>query len=216
MDVILLRLSESFLINCKLFGGTLLFAIPLGLLIAFGSMSKFRPISALTKIFVWIIRGTPLMLQVLIIFFVPGLINVNYGWALPTFGRFGGALVAFVINYACYFSEIYRGGIESIPGGLNEAGQVLGMTKSQIFIRIKLLPLIKRIVPPMGNEIITLIKDTSLARIISNKEIIMMANEYSNQGIIWPLFGTGLFFLVFVGVLTLLFGYLERKLNYFE
>ena len=185
-------------------------------MICFGARSKFKPLAWLVKTFVWVIRGTPLMLQVIIIFFVPSLIKLNYGLDIPTFGRFGGAAVAFVINYACYFSEIYRGGIDSIPRGQYEAGQVLGMTKLQIFTNITLLQLIKRIVPAMGNEIITLIKDTCLARIISNKEIIMMANEYSNKGLIWPLFSTGLFFLVFVGGLTLLFGYIERKLDYFK
>ena len=190
--VILARLCEAFVINCELFAVTLLFAIPLGLLICFGSRSKFKPLAWLVKTFVWIIRGTPLMLQVIVIFFVPGLLRVNYG------------------------IEIYRGGIDSIPKGQYEAGQVLGMTKGQIFFKVTLLQLVKRIIPPMGNEIITLVKDTSLARIISNKEIIMMANEYSSKGLIWPLFSTGLFFLVFVGVLTLLFGWIERKMNYFR
>lgn len=215
-SVIIGRLFEAFWLNCELFAVTLLFAIPLGLVICFGARSKFKPLAWLVKTFVWVIRGTPLMLQVIIIFFVPSLIKLNYGLDIPTFGRFGGAAVAFVINYACYFSEIYRGGIDSIPRGQYEAGQVLGMTKLQIFTNITLLQLIKRIVPAMGNEIITLIKDTCLARIISNKEIIMMANEYSNKGLIWPLFSTGLFFLVFVGGLTLLFGYIERKLDYFK
>ena len=193
MSVILGRLFEGFWINCQLFGLTLLFALPLGLLISFGSMSRFQPLAWLIKTFVWIIRGTPLMLQLIT-----------------------AAVVAFVINYACYFSEIYRGGIEAVPKGQTEAGQVLGMTKRQIFFKVTLLQVVKRILPPMGNEIITLVKDTSLARIISNKEIIMMAGEYSSKGLIWPLFTTGLFFLVFVGVLTLLFGYIERKLNYFK
>ncbi len=216
MAVIISRLCEAFLINCQLFGATLLFALPLGLVVCFGSRSKFKPLAWLVKTFVWIIRGTPLMLQVIVIFYVPGLLSINYGWDIPSFGRFGGAAVAFVINYACYFSEIYRGGIDSIPRGQYEAGQVLGMTRGQIFFRVTLLQLVKRIIPPMGNEIITLIKDTCLARIISNKEIIMMANEYSNKGLIWPLFSTALFFLVFVGVLTLLFGWLERRLSYFR
>ena len=214
--VILKRLCEAFWINCELFFVTLIFAIPLGLVICFGSRSKFKPLAWLIKTFVWIIRGTPLMLQVIVFFFVPGILNVNYGWSLPMFGRFSGAAVAFVINYACYFSEIYRGGIDSVPKGQYEAGAVLGMTKTQIFFKVTLMQLVKRIIPPMGNEIITLVKDTSLARIISNKEIIMMANEYTSKGLIWPLFSTGLFFLVFVGALTLLFGWLERKMNYFR
>ena len=215
-SVIIGRLCEAFWLNCELFAVTLLFAIPLGLVICFGARSRFKPLAWLVKTFVWIIRGTPLMLQVIVIFFVPSLMKLNYGWDIPTFGRFSGAAVAFIINYACYFSEIYRGGIDSIPRGQYEAGQVLGMTKMQIFTNITLLQLIKRIVPAMGNEIITLIKDTCLARIISNKEIIMMANEYSNKGLIWPLFSTAVFFLLFVGILTLVFGYIERKLDYFK
>ena len=216
VKVILARLCEAFVINCELFFVTLLFAIPLGLVICFGSRSKFKPLAWLIKTFVWVIRGTPLMLQVIVFFFVPGIMNVKYGWNLPMFGRFSGAAVAFVINYACYFSEIYRGGIDSIPKGQYEAGEVLGMTKSQIFFKVTLMQLIKRIIPPMGNEIITLVKDTSLARIISNKEIIMMAGEYTSKGLIWPLFFTGVFYLVFSGGLTILFGYLEKKLDYFK
>ena len=211
-----MQLLMGFCESIKVFLLTLLFSIPLGLVICFGSRSKFKPLAWLVKTFVWVIRGTPLMLQVIVIFFVPGLLKVNYGIDIPTFGRFSGAAVAFVINYACYFSEIYRGGIDSIPKGQYEAGEVLGMTKSQIFFKVTLLQLIKRIIPPMGNEIITLVKDTSLARIISNKEIIMMANEYTSKGLIWPLFSTGLFFLVFVGALTILFGYIERKMDYFR
>ena len=239
MNVIISRLAESFLLNCQLFGLTLLFSIPLGLIICFGSMSRwtplyfwghgenpssfalalsrFRPISLVTKTFVWIIRGTPLMLQLLIIFMGPGLMGFGNIWGFwGRNSRLAAAVVAFVINYACYFSEIYRGGIEAIPKGQTEAGQVLGMTKTQIFFKVTLLQVVKRIIPPMGNEFITLVKDTSLARIISYQEIIMMATEYTSKGLIWPLFSTGLFFLVFVGGLTLLFGWLERKLNYFK
>lgn len=216
IPVIIERLSESFLINCKLFILTLLFSLPLGLLIAFGSMSRFRPIRWLVRTFVWTIRGTPLMLQLIIIFYGPGLLEMHFSWPNGSSGRFVAAVVAFVINYACYFSEIYRGGIESIPRGQYEAGQVLGMTKRQIFFKVTLLQVIKRILPPMGNEVITLVKDTSLARIIANKEIIMMAGEYSSKGLIWPLFATGIYFLVFVGVLTLLLDWLEKKLHYFR
>lgn len=210
------RLSESFLINCKLFALTLVFSLPLGLVIAFGSMSRFRPIRTVVKTFVWIIRGTPLMLQLMIIFYGPGLLNMSFSWPNGEAGRFTAATVAFVINYACYFSEIYRGGIESIPKGQYEAGQVLGMTKNQIFFKVTLLQVVKQILPPVGNEVITLVKDTSLARIIANKEIIMMAGEYSSRGLIWPLFATGIYFLVFVGVLTLLLDWLEKKLSYFH
>ena len=210
------RLTSAFLLNCKLFGLTLLFALPLGLVIAFGSMSRFAPLRGAVKTFVSIIRGTPLMLQIIVIFLGPGLLGFKTPWPSNSSGRMVAAVVAFVINYACYFSEIYRGGIESVPKGQTEAGQVLGMTKSQIFFKVTLLQVIKRILPPMGNEIITLVKDTSLANVISNKEIIMMAKEYSAKGLIWPLFSTAIFFLVFVGVLTVLFGWAEKKLDYFR
>jgi polar amino acid transport system permease protein len=216
IHVIVGRLSESFLLNFELFILTLVFSLPLGLLIAFGSMSRFRPLRGLIRIIVWVVRGTPLMLQLMIIFFGPGLLNMSFTWPNGASGRFVAATVAFVINYACYFSEIYRGGIESIPKGQYEAGQVLGMTKGQIFFKVTLLQVIKRILPPVGNEVITLVKDTSLARIIANKEIIMMAGEYSSKGLIWPLFATGIYFLIFVGVLTLLLDWLEKKLSYFH
>jgi polar amino acid transport system permease protein len=216
ISVIIGRLSESFLLNLNLFALTLLFSLPLGLIIAFGSMSRFRPIRAVVRTFVWMIRGTLLMLQLMIIFYGPGLLDMSFSWPSGDSGRFVAATVAFIINYACYFSEIYRGGIESIPKGQYEAGQVLGMTKSQIFFKVTLLQVVKRILPPTGNEVITLVKDTSLARIIANKEIIMMAGEYSSKGLIWPLFGTGIYFLVFVGILTLLLDWLEKKLGYFQ
>lgn len=215
-SVIVGRLFQSFWLNCELFLLTLAFALPLGLVISFGSMSRFKFISTPVKTVVWIVRGTPLMLQVIVIYFAPGLLWGRTLWGSGTDGRFIAATVAFILNYACYFSEIYRGGIQGVPKGQTEAGQVLGMTRSQIFFRITLLQVIKRILPPMGNEIITLVKDTSLARIISNKEIIMMAHEYTAKGLIWPLFSTGLFFLAFVGGLTLLFGFLEEKLDYFR
>lgn len=213
---ILARLMGSFQLNFQLFFLTLLFSLPLGLVIAFGSMSKWKPLSVFTKTFVWVIRGTPLMLQVVIIFFAPGLLDFGTPWGSGNSARFTAATVAFVINYACYFSEIYRGGIEGVPRGQMEAGQVLGMTKAQIFRRITLLQVIKRILPAMSNEVITLVKDTSLARIISIKEILMMAQEYTAQGLIWPLFSTGVFFLVFIGLLTILFNRLEKRLSYFR
>ena len=198
------RLTESFWLNCQLFGLTLLFAIPLGLVVAFGSMSRFAPLRGVVKTFVWAIRGTPLMLQ------------ITNPWPSGGSGRLVAAVVAFAINYACYFSEIYRGGIEAVPKGQTEAGQVLGMTRSQIFFKVTLLQVVKRILPPMGNEIITLVKDTSLANVIANKDIIMMAKEYSAKGLIWPLFSTAVFFLIFVGVLTLFFSWLEKRLDYFR
>ena len=207
---------SAFLLNCELFFLTLLFALPLGLVICFGSMSKFSPLRKVARCFVWIIRGTPLMLQIIVIYLGPGLMGMNNPWPTGAGGRMVAAVVAFAINYACYFSEIYRGGIESIPKGQYEAGQVLGMTKAQIFFKVVLLQVVKRILPPMGNEIITLVKDTSLANTIANKEIIMMAKEYSAKGLIWPLFSTAIFFLLFVGVLTLLFNWAEKKMDYFR
>jgi len=207
-----LKLLEGFGLTCAIFGITLVAALPLGLLIAFCSMSRFRPLSWLARTFVWIIRGTPLLLQVLIVFFGPGLI-----WGGDALSREGAVLVAFIINYSAYFSEIYRGGIESIPRGQYEAAQVLGMTRGQTFRKVILAQVIKRIVPPMSNEIITLVKDTSLARIISVPEIIMVAQEYvSGHALIWPLFYSGAFYLLFCGVLTLLFGYIEKKLDYYR
>lgn len=201
----------GFVENCELFAMTLLFALPLGLIVTLGSMSKFKPLSWLTKTIVWIIRGTPLMLQIFVVFYVPGLV-----FNTPMRNRMLAALIAFVINYACYFSEIYRGGIESISSGQYEAGQVLGMTRTQTFFRVVLLQVVKRIVAPMSNEIITLVKDTSLARIIAVAEILMCAERFTSKGLIWPLFYTGVFFLAFNGVLTLLFGYIEKKLSYFR
>ena len=209
-------LNQGFLQTLRLFAVTLLGAIPLGLLICIGSMSRFKPLSWLLRGIIWIVRGSPLMIQLIIIFYFPGMVFGNNIWGTGEAGRFTAAAVAFIFNYACYFSEIYRGGIEAVPKGQTEAGQVLGMTKPQIFFKVTLLQVIKRILPPMGNEIITLVKDTSLANTIANKEIIMMAKEYSAKGLIWPLFSTAIFFLVFVGVLTILFNWLEKKLDYFR
>ncbi len=213
-------LNVGFVQTLKLFAVTLIGAIPLGLVIAFGSMSRFRPLSILTRTFVWIIRGTPLMLQLIIIYYGPGLMGNNW-WGGGEVGRFLASAIAFIINYACYFSEIYRGGIQGVPIGQNEAGQVLGMTKGQIFFRVTLLQMIKRIVPPMSNEIITLVKDTSLARIISLQEVIWAGQSFLKgsqgiSGIIWPLFFTGLYYLLFSGILTILLGGLEKRLNYFR
>ncbi len=202
---------EGSVTTLQMFVLTLLFALPLGLIISFGSMSRFSPLRWLTKTFVWIIRGSPLMLQILIVFYGPGLL---FGWkALP---RFTAALVTFVINYACYFSQIYRGGIQGVPKGQQEAGQVLGMTKSQIFFKVTLLQVVKRIVPPMGNEFITLVKDTSLVRVISVYEIIWVGESFIKKGMIWPLFYCMVFYLLFSGALTLALGWFERKLSYFK
>ncbi len=222
-------LMEGFGKTLEIFALTLLFALPLGLVIAFGSMSRWKPVKVLSKGLVWVIRGTPLMLQLIVIFYGPGLIgawaeNMNSDNAFiqwlatwECFDRFTAVIVSFVINYACYFSEIYRGGIESIPKGQYEAGQVLGMTKTQVFFKVVLLQVIKRIIPPMSNEIITLVKDTSLARTISVYEVIWNSEIFiKTDGLLWPLFYTGLFYLVFNGLLTVIFGKIEKKLSYFK
>ena len=196
---------------------TLLFSLPLGLVIALASMSKFKPLRYLMQTIVWIVRGTPLMLQLIIIFYGPGLWFDHNIWSGGTAGRITATVVAFTINYACYFSVIFRGGVEGVPVGQREAGEVLGMTKSQIFFQITLLQMVKRVVPPMSNEIITLVKDTSLARIISAYELTFTGYSFVKAaGITWPLFYTGVFYLIFVGILTLLFNYIERRLDYFR
>lgn len=204
-------LTGGFLENLQLFGLTLVLAIPLGLIITLGSMSRITPLRWLVRTFIWIIRGTPLMLQLFVVLYAPGLL-----FDYPMSNRFMAAIVAFVINYSCYFSEIFRGGIESIPKGQYEAGQVLGMTKTQIFFKVVLLQVIKRITPAMGNEVMTLTKDTSLARVIGLTEIIMCAERFTKKGLISPLFSTGLYFLLLNGVLTLLLGWLEKKMDYFK
>lgn len=215
-------LNEGFLQTLKLFAVTLTGAIPLGLVVSFGSMSRFTPLRWLTKTVVWVIRGTPLMLQLIIIFYIPGyLLESGSPWPSGESGRFLASAVAFIINYACYFSEIYRGGIQGVPVGQQEAGEVLGMTKSQIFFKVTLLQMIKRIVPPMSNEIITLVKDTSIARIISLQEVIwagyaFLKSSHGYKGLLWPLFFTGVYYLIFNGALTLLFGWVEKKLSYFR
>ena len=216
-SVVFSQLISTFGINCTIFFVTLVVALPLGLIVAFGTMSRFKPLAYLLKTVIWIIRGTPLMLQIIFIYYGPGLLHWGQPWnAMGTNGRVVATCVAFAINYACYFSEIFRGGIQSVPRGQYEAGQVLGMTKSQIFFKVTLLQVIKRVIPPMGNEFMTLIKDTALANIIATKEIVMMSKEFINMGLIWPLFSTAIFFLVFVGALTLLFGWLEKRLAYFR
>ena len=211
LTTVTLTLLEGLVTTLELFVLTLVFALPLGLIISFGSMSRFAPLRGFVKTVVWIIRGTPLMLQILVIFYGPGLL-----FGLPLLPRFTAALASFVINYACYFSEIYRGGIQAVPRGQYEAGQVLGMTRSQIFFKITLLQVVKRIVPPMSNEFITLVKDTALVRIISVYEIIWMGESFIKKGMIWPLFYTAVFSLAVNGILTLLFGWVEKKLDYFK
>ena len=209
-------LLQGFGVTCLLFFLTLVFSLPLGLVVMFGSICPFRPLRVITRTFVWIIRGTPLMLQLFVVFYVPGML---FGVRLfgGENGRFIAALVAFVINYACYFSEIYRGGLESIPRGQFEAAQVLGMTRRETFSRVILMQLIKRILAPMSNEIITLVKDTSLARVIAVAEIFYMNDvKILSYGIVWPLFYIGVFFLAFVGALTLLFRFCEKKLSYYK
>ena len=206
-----LQLLQGFGESLKIFFMTLLFALPLGGIVALGSMSSFRPLRSVTRSFVWVIRGTPLMLQLILIFYGPGLM-----FKLPALPRFTAVIIAFAINYACYFSEIYRGGIESIPRGQYEACQVLGLTRSQTFFRVILLQVVKRIVPSMGNEIITLVKDTALARVIAVYEVTWAGEAFIKKGLIWPLFYTGVFYLLFSGLLTVFFGWVEKKLNYFR
>lgn len=221
MPIVIRSLNVGFLQTLRLFFVTLIGAFPLGLIIAFGSMSRFKPLSYFTRLVVWVVRGTPLMIQLLIIYYFPGLVLDNPIWGGGESGRFLAASVSFVLNYACYFSEIYRGGIQGVPVGQEEAGLVLGMTKSQIFFRVTLLQMIKRIVPPMSNEIITLVKDTSLARIIALQEIIWAGQAFmkGSQGIsgaIWPMFFTAVYYLIWNGILTVLLGRLEKKLDYFR
>lgn len=224
---VFLYLLDGFRYTCLIFFFTLIFALPLGLLMSFCTMSKFKPLSATMKVIVWIIRGIPLMLQIFMIYYLPGLLGANnifsnidlyflLRYDLQDMGRFIAVIIAFSINYAAYFSEIFRGGIESIPRGQYEAAQVLGMTKSQTFFRIILPQVIKRILPPMSNEIITLVKDTALSRVILISELIMQAEKLMAQAIIWPLFFTGVFYLLFVGVLTLIFRFAEKKLDYYK
>ena len=233
-----ISLLQSLAATMEIFFLTLLFSLPLGLVIAFGSMSKwaplrfllygqeapgaltrtlaaFRPIGTVCGILVWIIRGTPLMLQLIAVFYVPGLLGCGL-WGGPV-GRMSATVVTFTLNYACYFSVIYRGGIQGVPLGQREAGEVLGMTKRQIFFKVTLLQMIKRIVPPMSNEVINLVKDTSLARIIAVYELTFTGYSFmKSAGLIWPLFYSGAFYLLFVGVLTILFNRIERRLDYFK
>lgn len=206
-----LKLVEGFVKTCEIFAITLVSALPLGLLVALGAMCRFKVLRAVIKIIIWIIRGTPLMLQVIVVYYGPALM---FGWGILP--RMVAVLIAFIINYACYFAEIYRGGIESVNKGQYEAGLVLGMTKRQIFFRIILLQVIRRIVPPMSNEIITLVKDTSLARVIMVAEILKVAQDFSAKGLIWPLFYTGVFYLAFIGILTMIFHFIEKKLAYIK
>ena len=217
LGTVTMELMGGLMTTLEIFFFTLLFSLPLGLVVAFGSMSKFKPLKYLIDVFVWIIRGTPLMLQLIIIFFGPGLWLGNNIWGGSETGRVTATIVAFTINYACYFSVIFRGGIQGVPVGQREAGEVLGMTKSQIFFQVTLLQMVKRVVPPLSNEVITLVKDTSLARVISAYELTFAGYSFmKSSGLVWPLFYTGVFYLAFVGILTLLFNYIERKLSYFK
>ena len=234
--IVFQALNVGFLQTLKLFFVTLIGAIPLGLIISFGSMSawrpfrvfrsvkwlsEFKPVRAITRLVIWVVRGTPLMLQLLVFYYFPGLVLHKNIWGSGEAGRFLASSIAFIFNYACYFSEIFRGGIQGVPKGQQEAGQVLGMTSTQIFFKVTLLQMVKRIVPPMSNEIITLVKDTSLSRIIALQEIIWAGQAFlkGTQGIsgaIWPLFFTGIYYLIFSGLLTLALGKLEKKLDYFK
>lgn len=214
---VMMELTTGSIKTLQIFFLTLLGALPLGLLISFGTMSRFLPLKGLMKTVVWVVRGTPLMLQLIIIYYGPGLILGSNIWGMGTEGRFIAVIVAFIINYACYFSEVYRGGIESIPQGQYEAGAVLGLNKRQVFFKIVLLQVVKRILPPMSNEFINLVKDTSLARIIAVYELIWAGQVFiKSDGLIWPLFMTGAYYLLFSGLLTIAFSKLEKKLSYFR
>ena len=209
-------LNQGALVTLRLFALTLLGAVPLGLVIALGAMTRFRPLRYLTRSIIWVVRGTPLMLQLSAIYFGPGLLGYNL-WGTGRQGRWIAVITAFILNYACYFAEIYRGGLESIPTGQYEAGQVLGMTRPQIFFRVVLKQVIQRILPPMGNEVITLVKDTSLARVVAVYELIWAGEAFiKSNGLIWPLFLTGLYYLAFSGILTVLLNTLERRMDYFR
>lgn len=210
-------LLEGLTTTFEIFILTLLFALPIGLILSLASTSRWKPLKYLIQLLVWIIRGTPLMLQLIIIFYGPGMWLGQNIWGGNEAGRITATVVAFTINYACYFSVIFKGGIEGVPAGQREAGEVLGMTKSQIFFKVTLLQMIKRVVPPMSNEIITLVKDTSLARMIAAYELTFAGFSFmKSDGLTWPLFYTGVFYLLFVGILTLVFNYIEKKLNYFK
>ena len=212
-QTVTMTLLDGFLLNIELFAVTLVLSLPLGLVVSFGTMSRFKPLSLLVRLYVYIMRSTPLMLQLAVVFYLPGIV-FGPGHSL---GRMGAAVLAFVLNYAAYFSEIFRGGIQGVPAGQREAGQVLGMTRSQIFFQVTLLQVVKRIVPPMSNEVINLVKDTSLARIIAVYELTFTGYSFmKSAGLIWPLFYSGAFYLLFVGVLTILFNRIERRLDYFK
>ena len=216
-ETVISALNEGFVKTFEFFVPTLIGALPLGLLLAFGTMSKFKPLKAVTRAIVWVVRGTPLMLQLLVVYYGPGMIMGNNIWGVGDIGRNIAVYIAFIINYACYFAVVYRGGIEGIPQGQHEAGHVLGLTKNQIFFKIVFMQVIKRIMAPMSNEIITLVKDTSLARIILVYEVIWAGQTFiKSSGVIWPLFFTAVYYLLFVGILTIVFGKIEKKLDYYR
>lgn len=216
-ETVISALNEGFVKTFEIFVATLIGALPLGLLLAFGTMSKFKPLKAVTRAIVWVVRGTPLMLQLLVVYYGSGMIMGNNIWGVGDIGRNIAVYIAFIINYACYFAVVYRGGIEGIPQGQHEAGHVLGLTKNQIFFKIVFMQVIKRIMAPMSNEIITLVKDTSLARIILVYEVIWAGQTFiKSSGVIWPLFFTAVYYLLFVGILTIVFGKIEKKLDYYR
>lgn len=216
-ETVISALNEGFVKTFEIFVATLIGALPLGLLLAFGTISKFKPLKAVTRAIVWVVRGTPLMLQLLVVYYGPGMIMGNNIWGVGDIGRNIAVYIAFIINYACYFAVVYRGGIEGIPQGQHEAGHVLGLTKNQIFFKIVFMQVIKRIMAPMSNEIITLVKDTSLARIILVYEVIWAGQTFiKSSGVIWPLFFTAVYYLLFVGILTIVFGKIEKKLDYYR
>lgn len=211
---IVVSLLSGFGNTLLLFAITLVFSLPLGFILCFGLRSTFKPLKYLLKGIIWVIRGTPLMLQLIIIFYMPGL---WFGSPVFSDNRLFAASVAFVINYACYFAEIFRGGFESIPKGQYEACKVLGMTRTQTFFKVVLLQIIKNVVAPLGNEVVTLVKDTSLANIIMLEELILKAqNIEKTYGILEPLFIAGLFYLIFNSLVQFLLSKTEKKLAYYK
>ena len=218
------RFAEGFGYTVGLFAVTLVAAIPLGIIVALCSITKFKPVRWLTKVFIWVVRGTPLLLQIIVVTFIPSTVFLLANKDLADFFgvsimglNFIFAAVAFIINYSAYFAEIFRGGIEGIPRGQREAAQVLGMKRSQTFFRVILPQVVKRILAPISNEVITLVKDTSLARVIGVAELFMVAYSIVNtEAIIWPLFFAGLYYLLFNGILTILFHAAEKKLSYYK
>ena len=214
LTVVMQQLVGGMGASLLIFVLTLLFSMPLGLAVAFGRMSKFKPLQAIIKFFIAILRGTPLMLQLLVVFFGP---YYMFGLTLPRSYRFIAVIVGFAINYAAYFAEIYRSGIESIPKGQYEAASVLGYNKQQTFFKIIFPQMVKRVLPPVTNEVITLVKDTSLAFVLTYEEMFTVAKQIAAaQTTIMPLFVAGVFYFIFNAVVAFAMERIEKKLSYYR